>query len=48
MKREHAPHLSQFDGHHVNSWYAASAPLRERYPVLGEVVRCDVCVVGRG
>ncbi|WP_199102560.1 FAD-binding oxidoreductase [Aquitalea sp. ASV11] len=48
MKREHAPHLSQFDGHHVNSWYAASAPLRERYPVLGEVVRCDVCVVGAG
>lgn len=48
MNREHAPHLSQFDGHHINSWYAATAPLRERYPVLGEVVRCDVCVVGAG
>lgn len=48
MNREHAPHLSQFDGHHVNSWYAATAPSRERYPVLGEVVRCDVCVAGAG
>lgn len=48
MNREHAPHLAQFDGHHIDSWHAATAPLRERYPVLHEVIRCDVCVVGAG
>ena len=48
MNREHAPHLAQFDGHHISSWYAATAPARERYPLLNEVVRCDVCVIGAG
>lgn len=48
MNRHVAPHLSQFDGHHVDSWYAASAPQQERYPALEGVVKCDVCVAGGG
>ena len=48
MQREHPPHLAQFNGQHIDSWFATTAPAMERYPALGEVARCDVCIVGAG
>jgi gamma-glutamylputrescine oxidase len=43
-------HLDRFQGHHVESWYAATAESDRVYPKLGaeESIEADVCVIGGG
>jgi gamma-glutamylputrescine oxidase len=45
----HSPHLSQFSGRHINSWYAASSPDPQPYaPLAPEQNLTEVCVIGGG
>lgn len=44
-----SPHLSQFNGRHIDSWYAASCTHDITFTPLGpEAANADVCIIGAG